>query len=187
MARQQQRKMDGMVRTAIPRAKPVGGSRGPMPGGPRNGATKIAPADGGNGEWSGSADASAGGIKPTRQPRSDGAQFLGRIPESSASRPSRIPNMGFEAAANDIAGDMMGGQRQSTQTSGGQSNIEGLLAEIARMTNQRPSRGQDMGNAFGDFFASGRQIAPAPRPVVSAPVPEARQMGASIAELLRGR
>lgn len=187
-----QNSMQGLLRTAIPRANPVGGGRGQRPGGPGAGATKN-PVAGSkpspSAQWSGSAISSPGGIPTSPQPRDNGPQFLGDIPNASSGRPNRpgrIPNLGLGDMVGEMVGATLGGRPQE-RPHRPPAHIDNLLAEIERMTGRTYPPPQDAGNAFENLLASGREIVPYSRPVKGVPADMAEQLNGSLSDLLRRR
>lgn len=137
----------------------------PKGGGTVDAVQKAAPAGSKLGQWSGSTNATP-----------SGERFLGPTPGAESSRQAN----NAADLASQLARQFTGGEPQQP------SNMDDVINWIQQLTNQRPSREQDMGNAIGEFLASGRQVTPAQRPVGSR-APEAQQVGSSIGEFLRRR
>ena len=204
MAKGQQ---DGMVRTAIPRAKPSNNMQRVSPGVYRDGSGKLVRSRDGfdpaakqeliNKAYEASRDvpkgggmtdmvdrtqrAAPGGSKPGQWSGSTNAtpseRYLGPTP---GAQPSRQAN-----DAADMAGQLA---RDFIGNAGAQpSNIDDLMNWIGQLTQQQPSRGRGMGSGFADLLQSGIKIPPAPRPITDIPGLEGVQMGNSIADMLRRR
>jgi len=186
MAKGQQ---DGMVRTAIPRAKPSNSMQRVSPGVYRDGSGKLvrsrdgqAPTGGGMTDMvDRTQKAAPGGSKPGQWSGSTNAtpseRYLGPTP---GAQPSRQAN-----DAADMAGQLA---RDFIGNAGAQpSNIDDLMGLIQQITKQQPPRGRGMGSGFEDLLQSGMKIFPAPRPITDIPGLEGVQMGNSIADMLRRR
>ena len=151
---------DPMVKPAIPRAKPQGDLQRVSPGVYRNSSGDLVRSRGGS-----------GGGRSAQTPRTPS-------PEDFMPYPLNMGGPGNRATS------LIGPITPNIQAPG--MGVEGLTKLLQEISGQQPSGGQDMGNAIGEFLASGRQVTPAQRPVGSR-APEARQVGNSIGEFLRRR